>query len=357
MVARTLSVVLFLASLAVAQTYAPKRVLILLENDVSWPAYRLIDENARVTLREGMPGGVMIFSEHLDRAHFPDPKFQQEQIAWIRSKYADSKLDLMIAVGDVPTDMFPTVPLVYARTDPGPKSPNSLILRSDAASIWTELDAQKTVQLAHRLQPEARQVVVISGATQTGKNLLDQVSSQIGDNFNDLPVTYLTNLTLAEFCKKVAVLGRETILLFVSMGRDGDGRPYVSAEVIPKITAASGSPVYTLLDTHVGSGAVGGYVVSFAEVGKQAGEMGLQLLAGEHPKDEMARSDYLFDWRQLHRWKFSESILPVGSVILFRQPRFLGIFQILHSWRNSSVRSGNAIDFGFTVAAGKQEKV
>ncbi len=125
----------------------------------------------------------------------------------------------MIAVGDVPTDMFPTVPLVYARTDPGPKSPNSLVSRSEAASIWTELDAQKTVQLAHRLQPEARQVVVISGSTQTGKNLLDQVRNQIGDNFSNLPVVYLIDLTLEEFCQKVAVLGRESILLFVSLGQ------------------------------------------------------------------------------------------------------------------------------------------
>jgi PAS domain S-box-containing protein len=43
------------------------------------------------------------------------------------------------------------------------------------------------------------------------------------------------------------------------------------------------------------------------------------MLAGKHPEDAVARSEYLFDWRQLQRWKISESALPLGSVVLFRQ--------------------------------------
>jgi PAS domain S-box-containing protein len=58
----------------------------------------------------------------------------------------------------------------------------------------------------------------------------------------------------------------------------------------------------------------------FAEVGKQAGEMGLQLLAGQHPKDQEARSDYVFDWRQLRRWKISASALPAASLVINPQP-------------------------------------
>src|SRR5580704_14147616 len=72
--ARAMMVVLGLSSVGAAQSNEPKRVLIISQEDLTWPAYRLIDENARTVLRAGSPGGILIFSEHLDRVHFPDPK-------------------------------------------------------------------------------------------------------------------------------------------------------------------------------------------------------------------------------------------------------------------------------------------
>ena len=321
-VARPLLLIFVLAPSLAGQSNAPKRVLILLENDSSWPAYRLIVENARATMRAGSPGGIFIFDEHLDRVLFPDPQFQEQQAAWIQRKYASSKLDLVVAVGDVPTDMFPNVPLLYLGSDPLQKPPSRLALSKDGANIWLELDARKTLEVARRFQPKARQVVVIGGTAPTETNLLGQVRNQIDANSDHLPIIYLTNHSFSEICQRVAALGPDTIVLFVSLGRDGAGNRFISAEVIRKIAAASGAPVYALLDTHVGSGAVGGYVTSFAEMGKQAGEMGLQMLSGERPPNAVARNEYLFDWRQLRRWKISESSLPSGSAVLFRQPNF-----------------------------------
>jgi PAS domain S-box-containing protein len=317
---RAMLLVFGLSSACAAQSGEPKQVLILSQEDLSWPAFRLIDENARITLRNGSPGGIVIFSEHLDRVHFPDPQLQGQQVAWIQRKYADAKIDLVIAVADVPTDLFPGVPVLHVGTDPLKQRPDPLVSSKDVANIWIELGARTTLEAARRLQPKARQVVVIGGSSTTGKNLLDQVRDQIGDNSGQLSIIYLTNLPISEICEKVAALGSESIVLYVTLSRDTRGRQFITSDVISKIAAASGAPVYALLDTHVGSGAVGGYVTSFAELGKQAGEMGLQLLAGQHPEDAVARSGYLFDWRQLRHWRIAESALPAGSVVLYRKP-------------------------------------
>jgi PAS domain S-box-containing protein len=317
--ARTTVVVFGLSSLCAAQSNEPKRVLILSQEDLTWPAYRLIDENARATLRTGSPEGILIFSEHLDRVHFPDPKFQEQQIAWIQQKYANAKLDLVIGVADVPTNIFPGVPVLHVGTDPLKKRPAPSASLKEVTTIWIELDAQKTLGIARRLQPNARLVVVIGSSSPTGQNLLDQVREQINSDPNHLPVTYLTNLAMPEIYEKVAALGPESLVLYVSFARDVNGRQFISTEVMSRINAVSKAPVYVVLETNVGLGAVGGYVTSFAELGKQAGEMGLQLLSGKHPEDAVARSEYLFDWRQLQRWKIPESALPSGSVVLFRQ--------------------------------------
>jgi hypothetical protein len=160
---------------------------------------------------------------------------------------------------------------------------------------------------------------VVVGSSPAESLLLDQVRKQLAGYSPQLQIIYLTNLEFSEILKRVETLGRESIVLFISFTRDVDGRLFIAAEAISKIAAASGAPVYAIFDAAIGSGAVGGYVTRFGEMGTQAGEMGLQFLAGGHPNDVIARNDYLFDWGQLQHWKISPSVLPPGSIVINRQ--------------------------------------
>jgi len=89
------------------------------------------------------------------------------------------------------------------------------------------------------------------------------------------------------------------------------------------IAGAANAPVFGISDTQLGHGIVGGFVVSFEEQGKIVGRDALEILAGKPPQDipiVHGPSLYLFDWRELQRWKLDESRLPAGSTVLFRQP-------------------------------------
>jgi PAS domain S-box-containing protein len=147
------------------------------------------------------------------------------------------------------------------------------------------------------------------------------VRGQIENHPNRLSTVYLNDLAFAEISKRVATLGQESIVLFVTLIRDGVAHPFISNEAVREIARASGGPVFVLLDTYTGSGTVGGYATRFGEMSKQAGQMGLQFLAGQHPSDQIARSDYLSDGRKLQHWKIPETALAVGSMLINRQPR------------------------------------
>ena len=201
-----------------------------------------------------MTEGILIFSEHLDRVHFPDPRFQEHQTAWIQRKYADAHLDLVIGVADVPTDIFPGVPVLHVATDPLKAHPAPSASSKEVTTIWIELDARKTLEAARRLQPGLRQVVIIGSSSPTGKNLVDQVRDQISSEPEHLPVVDLTGFTLPEIYEKVAALGTESVVLYMSFARDAKGHAYISAEVMSKITAISNAPVYVVLETNVGLG-------------------------------------------------------------------------------------------------------
>jgi PAS domain S-box-containing protein len=287
---------------------------------VSWPIFRLMDENLRATLRDGLGRQVQIFSEHLDVAHYPEAAIQAEQRTWIKKKYANSGLDLVICVGEVTTTLFPGVPFVFINDDPSQKAPISVPRGMRTASVWVSLDAQKTLEIARRFQPRAHRIVVIGDDSSSNDTILGRLRMEISSTAGDLQAIYLTNLSVAEIREKISHLGADSIVLFVAVTHDEHGHPLISADVIPEIAAASGAPVYTIFDTHLGTGAVGGYMTSFAEVGKAGGQLGLRLLAGEDPPDITVSNVYMFDWRQLQRWKIPESALPPDSVVLNRKP-------------------------------------
>jgi PAS domain S-box-containing protein len=296
-----------------------KHVLILMQEDPSWPVYRLLDENIRSTLHNALPGSLLIFGEHLDETHFPDPEIQRAEVEGIKKKYTGTRLDLIIAIGEVPANLFPGVPVVFLSANPRRKPPTLPIASTTVANVWVELDAEKTLEVARRLQPQAHRLIIVTDASSSEDGVLGRLRHKLPAIAGDMQQTYLTSGALPDICKEVSALGPDAIVLFIALTHDENGRPLISAETIPKVAAASGAPVYTMFDTHFGTGAVGGYVSSFAEIGKAGGQLALRILAGEAPQDVVANNLYLFDWRQLRRWNISESALPPGSVVLFRQ--------------------------------------
>jgi C4-dicarboxylate-specific signal transduction histidine kinase len=80
-------------------------------------------------------------------------------------------------------------------------------------------------------------------------------------------------------------------------------------------------PTYAVTNV-LGQGVVGGRVLDFGSQGIAAAKQTLRILGGERlgPADIVeADNPYLFDWRQLQRWRIDERRLPAGSVVRFRQ--------------------------------------
>jgi C4-dicarboxylate-specific signal transduction histidine kinase len=81
-------------------------------------------------------------------------------------------------------------------------------------------------------------------------------------------------------------------------------------------------PIYAVTSNLLGRGVVGGRFLDFASQGVAAAQLALRILGGERlgPSDIVeADNPYMFDWRQLRRWRIDESRLPPGSVVRFRQ--------------------------------------
>src|SRR4029077_578404 len=111
---------------------------------------------------------------------------------------------------------------------------------------------------------------------------------------------------------------------YTSIFSDGEGTSYPPIDALRFLAEVANRPIVGAAETFIGPGAVGGYVLTPAAVGKGAAELALRLLNGESASGiPIADGNVIrpiFDWRRMQRWGVSASSLPPGSEIRFRDP-------------------------------------
>jgi PAS domain S-box-containing protein len=306
----------------------PKRVLLIYQDEMYVPAEREFDRGILSVI--GSKPEIQIYSEHLDTYSPSDPKSQTAQLAWLRNKYRDRRIDLVIAAGVLPQTLLPGVPTVFCAIEPNGLAQSTLPVNSTA--VWLLADFKGTLAAAARLQPNARELVVLCGTSAWDRHAELALRKTLLSSGTNLDANYWDDLSIEDIRSRLAELPKDTIVLFLSIERDGTGRPYTSRDLIPAFSAASSAPIYGMSDGHIGFGIVGGSVISFEAQGKQAAEIGRRVLRGEKLADippAVATSSYVFDWRQLHRFGLSESALPAGSIVRFA---FRSPWQLYRRW-------------------------
>ena len=93
---------------------------------------------------------------------------------------------------------------------------------------------------------------------------------------------------------------------------------------LPRLHAVANAPIFSYDDAYFGRELVGGPLLSVLEGGRQTAAVATRILGGEKAGDiktpPIQFATPKFDWREMQRWRISESNLPPGSEIYFREP-------------------------------------
>jgi PAS domain S-box-containing protein len=166
-------------------------------------------------------------------------------------------------------------------------------------------------------------VLVVGGAAPTDRLLVDLVRGALRRYEEKIEITYLTGQEMPKLLDQLKRLPPHTIILYTQIRQDATGEHFIPAtQSVPMVTAAANAPVFVIADSLIGTGAVGGYVNSYAAQGQIAGSIATRILAGERPQDIPIESEsnvYMFDWRALRRWGMKNTGVPSGSIVLNRQ--------------------------------------
>ena len=308
----------------------PQRaVLALYGSRPDLPSNVIVDEIIRSTLERELGPRLDFYAEFLDTARWPEGEAQVAVHEFIRRKYAQRKLSVIIAVarpainfmriyGD---ELFPGVPIVaYGDSDvlrnwePGRPITGSL----------AKIELSATVELILRLQPGTREILVISGASDSDRWRQSDARRQLDRLEKRVKLTYMDAGSVQDFVRTVARVPDGTVIFFLTMYQDSAGNKLLSHEVLARIAKEARVPVYNQTATHVGLGIVGGVVFDPEILGRETAQLTLRLLRGERVQDlpiqESKSIVPMVDWRQLRRWKLDEKRLPAGTVVRFRKP-------------------------------------
>ena len=319
-----------LVPLALGQDAADtKKVVVLYWESKDFPGNVSFDQGFQAGLRSEPSTRWELFSEYLDSTRFPGEHQEELLRDYLREKYAKQKIDAVVASPDPAltfllhyrSDLFPRTPIVFVAV----KRPPFEVLNAGPGltGIIRANTHRKTLDLALKLQPDTQGVYVVSGTPELDKRFETVAREELAGYEKIVRINYLTDLPVSDLVNRVKVLPPRSIILYVWQRSAVESEKELqTVQVLEKIRQTASVPIYGMGSRNVGYGIVGGYVQDSERNGLEAAELVRRIFNGTRAQDipvDSASSVPTFDWRELQRWGISESSLPSGSVVLFKE--------------------------------------
>ncbi len=332
--------VLSLCAVGHAQTTGePKRVLVLYWYNKDYPGNVAFDQYFQAILKSAGTEHIEYYPEYLESNRFPGDEQSVALRDYLQRKYANRSMDVVVAVTDPALefllkhrdDIFPKSPIVYI----GIKrlTPEQISAGPGITGILAANTHRETLDLALKLHPGTQQVFVVSGTPEHDKRFEVIAREQFQPYENRLTFNYLTDLPLEELIATTKNLPKHSIIFYLwQQTRNERGQLLETYETLAAFAPFASAPIYGMGTGNLGKGIVGGYLGGSEANGTKVGEIALEILRGKRAQDipvGNAPAFYMFDWRELKRWKISEVNLPPGSIVNFREFTFWQLYK----WR------------------------
>lgn len=265
--------------------------------------------------------------EFMDTKRNASPEYIQKLFQLYRYKFMGKKFDLVITSDDdaynlarkYHFELFPQVPIVFSGVNFF--QPNDIRHDKLVTGVVEAVDIGKTLELALRLHPGTRRIVVVNDMTSTGESnrkLLNTVLT----GFPSVQFDFYEDMNMSELQERIGKLTPDSLIFLLSFNRDKSNNVFSYEESIRRISARSKVPIYSVWDFYLGSGIVGGMLTNGFSQGEIAAKMGLRILKGERPENVpvvmTSPNRYMFDYRYLKQFAIDPDTLPEQSLIINR---------------------------------------
>jgi len=297
----------------------------------------------RPTLTTNLSKRVVIYQENLDFMRFGGNDYREGLTGWLRSKYRGCKLDAIIASGQKSVDfvltarpiVWPQVPVIAIGSAEMVSS--SLDGQTNVTGFIADIDVQGTLAAAVRLCPDTRRIAFISPG-EAGENSSSEFyrhDLQQAEEFctNRFQLINLVGLTMAETRQRLARLPPNTIVFYDDIRSDVSGPISLPWVAVEGLSAVSKAPIFSYSEFFVGYGTVGGMNsnrrILNSEIADQIAAVVRAGNASTVPVTRDQSSRFVFDWRQLQKYRLNAQQLPPNSQGRFRPPTLWQAYHVI----------------------------
>lgn len=267
-----------------------------------------------------------LYYEYMDSGRFSS----QQQINifkdYLKNKYAGRPIDYVIFESEPAARFLRTYPALFQQARIIVLNPGGVLdgFKQPLTIIPVRADYDQAIQELARVS-HSKTVYVVAGSSPDSLARVKLFTDAAAKHTPDIKVNPLANLSMDEILEKVSGLEPDSVIFYLLITRDAKGDWYIPYDAAKQISLRASVPVYSLWTSLLGSGILGGYMLSGELVGKEAAMLLMKM--DQQPEfDQVSITDnfhnHFFDWRQLKRWDMETDQLPSGSTVMFSQMNF-----------------------------------
>ncbi len=265
---------------------------------------------------------VDVFYEYLDVGRFPNKDHLPAFSDYLISKYSNEGVDIIVSEGR------PAAQYLLAHDDVLPGAKRIFVERGfklqDVTSVSIGFDFGTAIAEMNRLVSPKKVYVIGDARTSGQKKRQQNFKAAIAASNFGFEVEYLTNLSMDELLDKVASLPKGSAIFYTLVFSDGHDQSLTPYAAVKRIAEKAQAPIFTHWEVLLGTGVVGGYLLSGERVGEMVAQTVIATFHGQPPPENASSTfGYYYDWRQIKRWRISEDGLMDRGEVRFYEPTLL----------------------------------
>jgi len=283
----------------------------------------------RAELVKKSPQPIDLYEVSLDTARVQVPQDEGPFVEYIRALLSGRKPDLIVPVGAPAaffmqrhrSQLFPMTPMLIMGADLR-RIPGTTLTENDTG-VLLDLDLPAYLENILRLRPETKNVAVVVGNSPVERFWTAELHRDFQPFADRVNIEWFNDLTFSEMLKRAATLPADSAIFWFLLSEDAAGVPYSQDRALETMREVATVPIFGMGDYEFGRGVVGGPLMQTEALGLEAAQVSLRILNGETPgrinPPSVVFGAPMYDWRELRRWGISESRLPTGSIVQYRE--------------------------------------
>jgi len=308
----------------------PKQVLLLHSFGRDFKPWSEYAKIIRMELNQQSPWPLDITEHSLVTARSPDEDPEVPFVEYLRVLFAKRLPDIIVSIGAPAAgfvqrhrqQFFATAPMVFTAVEQRRVQYSSLTVNDTVVAV--RINYLAAVENILQVLPNTKDVIVVVGASPIEKFWKEAIAKEVEPLANRIKLSWTDELSFEELLRQASALPPQTAIFWELMIVDAAGVVHEGGTPLTRLHAIANAPIFSYDESFFGNEIVGGPLLLVADSGRQTAAVAIRILSGEKPSEikvpVVQFASPMFDWRQMQRWGISESRLPLGSKIYFRDP-------------------------------------